>query len=427
LTLPPVAAVSTLMTIDAPYTVCWVWALVFGHAAAVRGLAWAWPIAGILVGIGILAKYTMALWLPSVGLFLLMSPQRRGELRRGGFWLACIIAALFCLPILYWNARNGWVTVRHVGWQAGVEQREGWRWLGPLSYIGGQAALLLGFWFIAWAAAIWTYRPWRSSPPQGGKEHEPSLQYLWWLSVPMFGTFLVASLKTTGQLNWPVTCYLSGGVLAAAWLDSCTIRWHTTGDWKRRALFISATGTAVLGVVLSLFIHFPDLSRPVISQIVGLPTTDRPLPLRRLDPTARLRGWRPGLAVAVDEIVASVRARGEEPIIAGGTWVLPGELGAYCTGHPTVYSIGIVYGDRSSQYDLWRPNPVRDPEAFLGRTFVLVGCGGAEVANAFDTVEESRRVLYAEGMQPIAFWQVTVARGFRGFNSADQIMKSARY
>ena len=162
LTLPPVAAVSTLMTIDAPYTACWGWALVFGHVAAVRGKAWAWPIAGPIVGIGILAKYTMVLWLPSVGVFLLTSAAGRLQLRRPGFWLACGIAGLCCLPIVYWNAHNDWITVRHVGWQAGVQQHYGWRWHGPATFIGGQAALLLGVWFVAWAAAMWTYRPWKS-------------------------------------------------------------------------------------------------------------------------------------------------------------------------------------------------------------------------------------------------------------------------
>src|SRR5262245_55696760 len=69
-TLPPVAAGSSLMTIDAPFTACWGWALVAGHRAAVRGSAWAWPVAGLLVGAGTLAKYTMVLWLPSMALFL---------------------------------------------------------------------------------------------------------------------------------------------------------------------------------------------------------------------------------------------------------------------------------------------------------------------------------------------------------------------
>src|SRR5437762_3573881 len=49
LTLPPVVAGGSLMTIDAPYTACWGWALVFGHAAVIRGRWWAWPLAGVAV------------------------------------------------------------------------------------------------------------------------------------------------------------------------------------------------------------------------------------------------------------------------------------------------------------------------------------------------------------------------------------------
>src|SRR6202011_6234330 len=65
LTLPAVSAGSSLMTIDAPYTCCWGWALVLGHRAVFRGSGWAWPAAGLVVGLGILAKYTIVLPLPS--------------------------------------------------------------------------------------------------------------------------------------------------------------------------------------------------------------------------------------------------------------------------------------------------------------------------------------------------------------------------
>ena len=64
-----------------------------------------------------------------------------------------------------------------------------------------------------------------------------------------------------------------------------------------------------------------------------------------------------------------VEAEGTEPVIAAASWTLPGELAFYCRGNPVVYSVGLILGDRHSQYDLWRPNPVEDSALFVGRTF----------------------------------------------------------
>src|SRR5690242_11998748 len=47
LTLPVIAVGSSVMTIDAPYTCCWGWALVLGHRAIFRGSWWAWPATGL--------------------------------------------------------------------------------------------------------------------------------------------------------------------------------------------------------------------------------------------------------------------------------------------------------------------------------------------------------------------------------------------
>src|SRR5262249_11948841 len=147
LLLPLLSAGATLMTIDAPYCCCWAWALVLGHRAALRGSRWAWPVLGLVIGLGILAKYTMLVWIPSLGLFLLTTPVLRRQLVAPGFWIMAASAALCCLPILIWNIQHDWVTLRHVGGQAGLRDTPGWRWLGPLEYVGIQFALLLGFWF----------------------------------------------------------------------------------------------------------------------------------------------------------------------------------------------------------------------------------------------------------------------------------------
>lgn len=415
LTLPPVAAMSTLMTIDSPYAACWGWALVFGHCAAVRQRAWAWPIAGIFVGIGILAKYTMVLWLPSVGLFLLMSSEHRNQLFQRGFWIACFLAAVSCLPILYWNYRNEWVTIRHVSGQAGVEQHVGWRWLGPLTYVGGQAALLFGVWFCAWVCAMWANRPWRV--------FEPDRRYLWCLSAPMFFVFLITSLKAPGQMNWPVTAYLSGGVLAADWIAT---QWTSPRLAMRRMVRWSTVSAAALGAVITVVVHYPQISRPVFEAVVGRPTAAHPYPMRRIDPTCRLRGWR-ALAGEVDRIRAELVESGEDPVIAASVWTIPGQLAAYGAGHPNVYSIGLAFGDRRCQYDFWRPNPVWDPETFRGRTFVLIGYFDNDRIVSFDSAGPRQIFVYQEGDQPIAAWFITVARGFRGFGPVEPLLRAARH
>jgi hypothetical protein len=403
LTLPLIAAGSSLMTIDAPYACCWGWALVLGHRAVFRGSRWAWPAAGLAVGLGILAKYTMVLWLPSVGLFLLTSRAHRRLLFRPGFWVMTATAAACCLPIVFWNVGHGWVTLFHVSRQSGVSGGPSLSWEGPFVYLGGQCALLLGFWFVAWLAAMTAHRPWA--------EADDGVRYLWWLSAPVFVVFLLFSVKTRGgEPNWPVTAYVSGLVLTAAWLAR---RLGSPGPIQR----LTAAGLAAacgVGLALTLLIHRSDWAYPLLARLAGPATAAQPFPVRRFDPTCRLRGWR-ALAAAVDELRARLRGEGVEPVLACTGWALPGEVGFYCAGQPTVYSVGRVVGDRHSQYDLWRPNPVVDGALFRGRTFVVVGNFTPDFAAAFERVEPPCVVTHSEGGQPVASWTVTVCRGFRGF------------
>jgi hypothetical protein len=408
LTLPLLAVGSSLMTIDAPYTCCWGWALVLGHRAIFRKSPWAWPVLGLVLGLGILAKYTMIVWLPSAALFLLTTPTYRSLLWGRGLCGTIVVAGLCCLPILIWNAQHDWVTFRHVlglaGLQGGAQSREEpfIYWLGPCRYLGGQCALLLVYWFVVWVAAMIAHRP--------GREQDAGIRYLWWLSAPMFLLFLAFSPKTNGgELNWPVTAYLSGLVLSAAWLA------RQLGDsrrWYRSVTAINLGLACVLGLTVTLFMHHSEWLYPLLTRLAGGPTPTDPFPLRRLDPTCRLRGWRT-LAAAVDDWRDRLRHEsGCEPVLAGGNWTLPGELGVYCAGHPQAYSLGPLMGDRHSQYDLWL-NPLDQGEIFRGRTFIIVNGNEQLLRAAFATVE-STEVIYREKDQPIASWRLSVCRDFRG-------------
>jgi hypothetical protein len=412
---PLIAAGSSLMTIDAPYTCCWGWALVVGHRAIFKQSTWAWPLLGLLIGIGILAKYTMILWIPSAILFLLATPQHRAVLVRPGFWIATGLAVACCLPIFAWNLQHNGITFRHVSGQAGLAGNAIFRWWGPFAYVGVQFALLLGFWFCAWALALIRYRP--------GKAIESGISYLWWMSVPMFALFLTFSLITTIEPNWPVTTYLSGIILAAAWIGE---QMQSVNKLRVQVIRSCLAGACALGASLIVFVHHSEWFYPNLAYLVGRPTAERPLPLRRLDPTCRLRGWRV-LARELDLVRDQLEREGIDPVIAGVNWNIPGEIGFYCKGNPTVYTLGLVLGDRHSQYDLWRPNPIADATQFNGRTFIVVGDLHPRLRDAFQQLDEPRLVYHTAAGQPVACWEVCVCRGFRGLRDATNDAASRRF
>jgi 4-amino-4-deoxy-L-arabinose transferase-like glycosyltransferase len=440
LTLPPLAVGSLLMTIDPPYICCWIWALVIAHAACFPyserssfSQTLLWFSVGSLVGLGILFKYTMVLFIPSLLLFAAVARWMEWDHVQVPFSVKNLTAlaapiAISVLPIAIWNANHGWVTLLHVGRQAGV-QSGGIVWLGPLVYLAGQFGALFGFWFVFILGAAVAFLLWilachginlRDGDRWADTGKNQSCQTTWidgdqgvfLLSffVPTFLLFLGFSLKTKIELNWPMTAYLSGGVLSAGWvMANCfsEVRW-----WRglSRALLAAA---AVTGLLVVAVMHQTDWLYPL------WPTRNEDAGAvangpRRWDPTCRLRGWRT-LAAEVNAIRAQLRREGIEPVLIAGGWALPGEIAFYLPDHPPVYSIGSANGGRLSQYDFWRPNPVWDPEAFRGRTMICVGDLSPSARRAFGRIEPTRYVVHRLDGHSVAAWPVTVCHDFRGF------------
>lgn len=379
-TLSGLTAVSVIMTIDPPFLACWCWSLVLLHRRS-------WTAAGICTALGILAKYPMLL-LPAA--VLVWSPTRKqgmdaGPCLRVGLAKYYAISLVGCVPILLWNANRDWVSFRHVFEQTNASGP------APLAFLGGQAGFLMVFWFLAFLGGVWRFR----------RTSDTGLSLMWWTSVPVWGVFLLASFRSPGQVNWPAAAYIGGAVLAAAWIR---------GSRNRRWVRIGMIAALILGTVVSLGLRFPQPFRTVFAAVLPSPTGNNPIPVRRMDATARLAGWRT-LATEIDRL----REQNPDAILAGMTWTIPGELSFHCAGHPEAYSFGPALADRRSQYDLWRPNPVNDPESFRGRSFIYVGDEIPEFREVFERVEEPIRVTHVERGVPLATWTVWVCHGFRGF------------
>ncbi len=416
MTLPPLTVGAVMMTIDAPYLYAWSWACVFAQRAVETQRMRDWLLAGVMSLVGVLAKYTMLLFPVCVGFYLLSDSARRVQLRGVGFWLMTGCALLGMLPIGIWNATHDWLGVRHVFNQAGLTSNTTFDPSGLPDFLVGQFAVLLGYWLFAWVVAMMQFRPWRNS--------NANLAILWWLSVPVWLLFAVTSLKTKGQPNWPAAAYVTGFILAVAWVVQQV---HSPPSPYRLFAKVCLIGVIVLGLGLSCCARWPHTLRVVLADLAPAPTRDKIAPVRQLDPTCRLEGWQQ-LAKIVDDLRAKIQAEeGRGPLIAGMTWTVPGELAFYCQGHPTVYCFGPIVGERFSQYDLWRPNPIRDAQVFAGRTFVYVGEAIPDAQQVFDRVDPPVEVIASDGGIPVAEWKVWVLHGFRGFPANTNEMRHPSY
>jgi hypothetical protein len=311
------------------------------------------------------------------------------------------------LPILWWNHQHDWVTFKHIFGHSGFHEPQSIHWLGPLAYVGMQAALFMVYWFGVWIGAMWAHRPWTVQ--------RDDFRFLWWMSMPTFVFFLAFSLKNGGgEPNWPVTAYLSGMVLAVGWLCA---QLNDSRRWYRltsRVLLLFVVG---LGLSMTVLIHYTRLVYPLLSQLSGPPRPGNPMPLRHIDPTCRLQGWRT-LSAAVDRLRQEIRDQGEEPVLAGDHWSVPGIVAFYCQDRPTIYSLGEIVGDRHSQYDFWRPNPVADVEVFRGRTFIVIAEPHELLTQSFRKTEGVREVIHYVAGYPVNRWVIFVGRDYQGPTAA---------
>ena len=114
-----------------------------------------WLAAGAIAGIAFLAKYTVALYLGSIALGLLATPERR-LLMRWEPWAAVLIASAIAAPNLVWQAANDWPFVAHTAVLAAHKNIP----LSPLAFLL-QELLTLGpasapIWLAGLAAfALW--------------------------------------------------------------------------------------------------------------------------------------------------------------------------------------------------------------------------------------------------------------------------------
>ncbi|MCK4649021.1 glycosyltransferase family 39 protein [bacterium] len=300
-----------IITPDAPLVFFWVITFYLFYQLVKKDNKNLWYPLGISLGLGLLSKYNMVLFLPCTLIFLLLSRENRKWFRYKEPYLALVIAFLIFIPVIVWNYQHHWVSFTKQLSHGFSKRGSFFRNLG--GYLGAQAGIISPFLFfgLLWAM-IKGFR-------LGVKEKRDNLLLLSCFSLPIFLFFLLTSLRSKVEANWPAVGYFTALIA----FTGLIFKIKRKGKKVFFILFIFLSS-----FILTALAHYPA--------ILQLPP--------KIDPTNRLYGWD-----QLGERVSGIKDRmGEEAFIFAPRHQLASALAFYTDKKYQTYDL-----DGENRYDYW--------------------------------------------------------------------------
>jgi dolichol-phosphate mannosyltransferase len=396
-TLPYFFSTGLLMTPDAPLFAAWAGALCCLERALIGGRASAWWGAGVCFGLGLLAKYTIALLGVASLLFMLIDRPSRAWFRRLEPYGAAILAAALFAPVIVWNAQHQWASF---AFQTARRLAEHPQFALP-KLIGSVIVLLTP---TGCAAALFLLG--RRRVLEGGPEVSPSEARGWrWLQVSTLtplAVYAIFSLRHEVKLDWTGAAWL-GAVPVLAWgvvrgLPASALGRRIGRSWGPTMIVLLLLYGAGL---YDLAIGIPGVGYGSHAELVPV-------------------GWRE-LGQRIASVADAWASReGERPLVVGmDRYAIASELAFYAPDQAEALSntsSGHLFGQIGLMYEQWFP-----PASLSGRTLLLVAWhageldapGLADHVERLDPIQEGvltrgkdviRRYYYrlAHGYQPLA-------------------------
>jgi 4-amino-4-deoxy-L-arabinose transferase-like glycosyltransferase len=335
-----------------------------------------WCAAGLALGIAFSSKYTSILLPMTVTAAVLARPSLRARLREPGPYLACIIATIVFLPVLYWNAKHDWISFRFQI-EHGLGTPKGSPIKRELDLIGGQLGLVSPILFALFAHAVWrTLR----------RPVDDARLALAIVAMGSWVFFAYSAMRRSVEANWPAPSYIPGIALLAALAST-----HARDLWLRRGIILAAV------MVVVIYVH---ALVPIL-----------PIPVRR-DPVARSAGW-DGIAARMEEARNSLLPR---TYAGADRYQDVSELAYHLRGQPETFCACL--SGRRNQYDLWPSFP---QVAKLGDNFVLAldetpdmhGTAKA-LAPYFRQVTRGALAPQLRGTDTVSVRRIWMLSGYRG-------------
>lgn len=328
-----------------------------------------WLAAGVVVGIGLLAKFTALFWPPSIFLWLLFSPRMRPWLRTPWPWIALMLAFVIFFPNLAWNANHDWATfVKQFGRVeiGAFTPQYLFEHLGTEIGMATPVIFLLGWLGIA---AFFTRR--------GGPRTARILLVA--LVLPTTLYFIFHALHARVEGNWTGPIFPAFVLAAAAAVHQ--VEWHGT---MARLVGVLRSWAVPIGLVFVLAIYGQTLT--------GL------LPLGTWDPTASRIGA--GIEAIAEEVEA-IREEEGATLILTDSYAMTGWMSFY---NPTDPMLVHQYNEP----ERWVQEPPPSAEQLAGPILAIVEAGDpiAAVEAAFGTAEKIATLTRMRGSLTVAEYDI---------------------
>jgi len=330
-----------LMTTDAAATTAWLAALYFLQRALVHGRSGAWIAAGIAIGAGALAKYTVAFLAPAVLVFMLLHRPARRHLATWQPWVGALVALALFSPVLIWNFQNDWASFAFQSTRRIAEETAfSAHWL-PVHTIVALAPL-------AGIVALYLLGPARRRLCRD----DASRRFMLSMALAPVAIIAAFGLFTETKVHWIVPAWL--GLLP---MIAATIHPPSWAGQSRISRIIEALWRPLLPlslVAVGFGLHYVSIGLPGVQW--------QPNRLGYM-------GW-PELAREVHALEMQIEAEtGQRPIVAGmAKWGIPAALAFHdVDGRRDNITARNLVGMSGSQWERWF-----DPETDPTRPVLLV-------------------------------------------------------
>ncbi|MGD9828634.1 MAG: ArnT family glycosyltransferase [Hyphomicrobiaceae bacterium] len=235
-TLPGVSLSAGIISTDVPLLFFWAVALL-ALLRLMDGKAW-WPalMLGVAIGLGLNAKYAMALFVLCLGVYLIATPERRWLLSDPRLWAALAIGVALITPNLLWNWLNSFATFSHTADNA----KWGGSLLKPLKaleFFGSQFGVFGPILFAS--LGVVAMRAWRSGAPDADR-------ILLAFALPIIALFTIQAFLSRAHANWGATAYVAGTVVVVATLVR-DLSWR----WLKASLALHVALALLLAVAVA--------------------------------------------------------------------------------------------------------------------------------------------------------------------------------